>query len=255
MSQRTVHVRLILSLYFTKLARTLQTKRKVETPVRIVLIEDNESLAKGISYVLNDAGHAVDIIGNGTEADAFLKDDGADLIVLDINLPGMDGIEILKRLRGRGDHRPVLLLTAKSATQERITGLDSGADDYLVKPFEMEELTARLRALSRRRDLPMVETSQFGQLVYDPEARQLSGPDGLMELPRRELAAFETMFEAGGRTVSKAQLLDRIYGTGTDVEEKVVEVYMSRLRKRLAPFGVEIRVRRGLGYMMQETPV
>lgn len=222
--------------------------------MRIALIEDNESLAKGISYVLKDAGHAVDIIDNGSAADDFLQSDGNDLIVLDINLPGMGGIDVLKRLRGRGDHRPVLLLTAKSSTKDRITGLDSGADDYLVKPFEMEELTARIRALARRRDMPIIETTQIGQLSYDPSARQLSGPNGDLDLPRRELSAFETMFAAKGRTVSKAQLLDQIYGTGTDVEEKVVEVYMSRLRKRLAPFGVEIRVRRGLGYTMQETP-
>lgn len=219
--------------------------------MRIVIVEDNQSVAMGIAYVLRDTGHAVDLIHHGTEADVFLRDDGADLIVLDVNLPGLSGIEVLANLRRRGDTRPVLLLTARSGTEERIEGLDAGADDYLVKPFEMAELEARIRALARRRDMPVVQAVTLGALTFDPQARLVMTPDGPLDLPRRELSVFEAMIEAKGRTVSKAQLLDRVYGTGADVEEQVVEVYVSRLRKRLKPHGVEIRVQRGLGYTVQ----
>ncbi len=219
--------------------------------MRIIIIEDNQSVAKGIAYVLRDSGHAVDLIHDGEEADAFLKTGGGDVIVLDVNLPRLSGLEILRNLRARGDARPVLLLTARSSTDERIAGLDVGADDYLVKPFEMGELEARLRALARRRTAPVAKPVPMGALHYDPGARQVLTPGGPMDLPRRELAVFEAMAEMIGRTVSKSQLLDQVYGTGSDVDEQVVEVYVSRLRKRLKPYGVEIKVQRGLGYVMQ----
>ncbi|MEO9825833.1 MAG: response regulator transcription factor [Paracoccaceae bacterium] len=219
--------------------------------MRIVIVEDNESVAKGIAYVLQDTGHAVDLIHDGAEADAFLQNDGGDLVVLDITLPGMEGIEVLQRMRARGDSRPVLLLTARSSTDDRIAGLDAGADDYLVKPFEMPELEARIRALSRRREVPVAQPIEIGPLLFDAERRQVAGPNGELDLPRREMSVFEALVLMRGRTVSKAQLLDSVYGTGTDVEDSVVEVYISRLRKRLKPFGVTIRVRRGLGYQLQ----
>lgn len=219
--------------------------------MRIVIVEDNVSVAKGIAYVLQDTGHAIDLIHDGMQADTFLQNDGADLVVLDINLPGKNGIEVLQNMRLRGDRRPVLLLTARSSTSERIEGLDAGADDYLVKPFEMPELEARIRALSRRRESPVIHTVSIGPLSFDPESRHLSGPDGEIDLPRREMSVFETLAMAQGRTISKSQLLDSVYGTGTDVEDTVVEVYVSRLRKRLKPFGLGIKVRRGLGYQLQ----
>ena len=219
--------------------------------MRIVIVEDNESVAKGIAYVLRDTGHAVDLIHDGAAADEFLQQDGADLIVLDINLPGLTGIEVLRRMRLRGDIRPVLILTARSSTDERIAGLDAGADDYLIKPFEMPELEARIRALARRRDIPVIQEISVGPLSFDAHRRQLSGPDGEIELPRREMSVFESMVLLQGRTVSKTQLLDHVYGTGAAVDDTVVEVYVSRLRKRLKPYGVTIKVRRGLGYQLQ----
>ncbi len=218
--------------------------------MRITLVEDNIGLAKGIAYRLEDAGHAVDLLHDGDAAEAFLKDDASDLIILDINLPGKDGLSLLKALRSREDQRPVILLTARAETEDRVIGLDAGADDYLIKPFEMAELEARVRALSRRRAIPQRLMQEIGPLQFDHGARQLFDGDNPIEMPRRELSVFECLLSADGRLVSKTALLDHAYGVGADVEEKVVEVYISRIRSRLKPFGVSIKAQRGLGYQL-----
>ena len=219
--------------------------------MRIVIVEDNASVANGIAYVLRDEGHAVDLIFDGTEAAEFLRNDTADIVILDYNLPGLNGIEVLRDMRKRGDMRPVLMLTAQSSLSDKVTGLDAGADDYLAKPFEMSELRARLRALLRRGGDAPIKTLALGELQFDPAARQVIGPQGPLELPRREIAMFEALLMAQNRTVSKQALLDKVYGTGADVDEQVVEVYVSRLRRRLRPFNIEIKMQRGLGYSMQ----
>uniref|UniRef100_UPI00404875C1 response regulator transcription factor n=1 Tax=Yoonia sp. TaxID=2212373 RepID=UPI00404875C1 len=219
--------------------------------MRIVIIEDNEAVANGIAYVLRDEGHAVDLIFDGAEAVQFLRDDNADIVILDVKLPGLNGIEVLRDMRKRGDMRPVLMLTAQSSLSDKVDGLDAGADDYLAKPFEMSELRARLRALLRRGGAARVQTLVLGDLRFDPTARQIIGPQGPLELPRREVAMFEALLMAQTRTVSKQILLDKVYGTGADVDEQVVEVYISRLRGRLKPFKIEIKMQRGLGYCMQ----
>ncbi|WP_108815302.1 response regulator transcription factor [Loktanella sp. Alg231-35] len=221
--------------------------------MQILVVEDNISVAKGIRYYLRDAGHAVDLVHNGAEADAVLRDDNADIVVLDINLPNMDGLTILRRMRARDDQRPILLLTAQSETEDKITGLDAGADDYLGKPFEMDEFGARIRALSRRVTEKPKQLRAVGDIHFDQTARMVVGPDGPLDIPRREVALFERLLMANGRIVSKQALLDSLYGTGADVDEPVVEVYVSRLRKRLRPFGIVINVKRGLGYMLQGT--
>jgi two-component system OmpR family response regulator len=219
--------------------------------LRIVVVEDNISLAKGICYHLQDAGHAVDMLHDGTQADAFLRGDGADMIVLDLNLPGKDGLAILRGLRARGDHRPVLILTAQAETTDKGSGLDAGADDYLGKPFEMQEFSARIRALSRRVTDIGTARRTLGTLLFDLSTRMIEGPDGPLDIPRREVALFERLLMAEGRLVTKQGLLDSLYGTGADIGEPVVEVYVSRLRKRLQPYGVQIIVKRGMGYLIQ----
>lgn len=222
--------------------------------MRILVVEDNISVAKGIGYYLRDAGHAVDLLHDGAEADAVLRDNDADIVVLDINLPAADGLSILRRMRARGDQRPVLLLTAQSETQDKITGLDAGADDYLSKPFEMDEFGARIRALSRRVSTGPKRATAIGAVTFDLGSRTVTAPSGPLDIPRREIALFERLLMAEGRVVSKQVLLDSLYGTGADVDEPVVEVYVSRLRKRLLPHGVQIIVKRGLGYLMQAEP-
>ncbi|WP_317849272.1 response regulator transcription factor [Tateyamaria pelophila] len=218
--------------------------------MRITLVEDNTSLAKGICYRLQDAGHAVDLLHDGLEAQSYLMSDGADMVILDINLPGVDGLTLLKEIRDRDDMRPVILLTARAETEDRVIGLDAGADDYLIKPFEMAELEARVRALLRRRAVPQQRMQSFGALSYDATGRQLFAGDVEIELPRREMSVFECLLGADGRLVSKNTMLDYAYGVGADVEETVVEVYVSRLRRRLGPHGVQIRSQRGLGYQL-----
>lgn len=219
--------------------------------MHIIVVEDNLAVAKGISYHLQDAGHAVDLFHDGAEAEAFLRSDSADLIVLDINLPGMDGLEVLRAVRARGDLRPILMLTARAEIEDKVRGLDAGADDYLSKPFEMQEFSARIRALSRRVSEHPKPARKIGPLSFNVTARMIEGPVGPLDIPRRELALFERLLLADGRIVSKQSLLDGLYGTGADMDEPVVEVYVSRLRKRLQPHGVRITVQRGLGYRME----
>ena len=169
-------------------------------------------------------------------------------MILDINLPRMDGLTLLRAMRARGDGRPVLLLTARSETQARVEGLDAGADDYLVKPFAMAELEARVRALSRRLERDHRPALQLGPLVFDLDGRTVHINGVAQDLPRREVSVLESLLLADGRTVPKHDLLDHVYGTGADVEESAIEVHVSRLRKRLKPHGLTIRARRGLGY-------
>ena len=219
--------------------------------MRIAIIEDNETLANAIAYRLRDRGHAADVMHDGDTADAFLAQDGADLVVLDINLPAKSGLDILHALRARGDGTPVILLTARSDLSDRVAGLDKGADDYLVKPFEMDELEARIRALSRRKELDYGTSETIGGLEFQRETRQVSAGGRLLDIPRRELAVLECLLERRGRIVSKTQLTDHVYGIGADVDEAAIEPHVSRLRRRLADHGVSIKTARGLGYMLE----
>ncbi|WP_170480761.1 response regulator transcription factor [Ruegeria arenilitoris] len=219
--------------------------------MRIVIVEDNETLANAIAYRLRDRGHAVDVLTDGDAAELHLGQEGADLIVLDINLPRRSGLEILRSLRARGDGAPVILLTARSETSDRVSGLDMGADDYLVKPFEMDELEARIRALSRRKQLDYEASEIVGGLEFDRSARQVSVNGQVLEIPRREIAVLECLLERRGRIVPKSQLIDFVYGVGADVEESAVEPHVSRLRKRLLDLGIRIKMARGLGYLLE----
>lgn len=218
--------------------------------MRIAIVEDNAALANGIAHQMCDDGHSVNVIGDGELALDFLLQDGADLVILDVNLPGKDGFEVLRSLRKSGNQVPIILLTARGDLQDRVAGLNAGADDYLIKPFEMEELQARIRALLRRKPLADSDFVAFGALSYDRAGRRLIAQDHDIDLPRRELAVFECLFDRPNQIVSKTVLADHLYGVGAEVEERVVEVYVSRLRKKLAPYDISIKAARGLGYLM-----
>lgn len=220
--------------------------------MRVILVEDNLSLARGIENALRDLGHAVDHLDDGLDADTFLARQPADVAIIDINLPRLSGIEIIRRLRARGDAVPVLILTARGKTTQRVEGLDAGADDYLVKPFDMAELVARLRALSRRRPQVAPSREPVGQLLYDREQRIVLCDGRNLDLPRRELALFELLLENRGRLIEKDRIADALYGTGASVEANAIELLVSRLRRKLDGSGVVIRTARGLGYMLDD---
>lgn len=221
--------------------------------MHVILIEDNLRLAKGIENALKDQGHAVDHLDDGLDGDAFLAHHSADVAIIDINLPRLSGLEIIRRMRARGDTTPALILTAKGKTSERVEGLDAGADDYLVKPFDMPELIARLRALSRRRPQVAPTKETIGQLQYDRDQRALLHGEAKLDLPRRELALFELLLENRGRLIEKDKIADSLYGTGTAVESNAIELLVSRLRRKIDGLGITIRTARGLGYMLDET--
>jgi len=222
--------------------------------MRIAVVEDNIAVAQGIAFHLTDEGHSVDCYEDGAEALGPMQADPADLLVLDINLPGMNGLDLLRHLRRAKCDIPVLLLTARADTQDRVAGLDAGADDYLVKPFELSELSARIRALLRRRNIQVSALIEVGPLTFDMNTREVLKNGKRLEIPRREVALFEALALAQGRLVSKERLLEHLYGTGADVAQSAVEVTVSRLRKRLENDAISIRTVRGFGYLMEQDP-
>ena len=219
--------------------------------MRITLIEDNAALADGIGNALRDQGHAVNWMADGIVADAFLRQETSDIVIMDINLPGLSGLDLVSRLRARGDSTAIILLTARGETHDRVAGLDVGADDYLVKPFEMSELLARIRALSRRRGPVRTRTEAIGDLTLDREAGQLVGRSGTIALSRREMALFVLLADMTGRIASKDYIAENLYGVGSEVEPNAVELLMSRLRRKVDGNGVTFRTVRGLGYVLE----
>jgi len=220
--------------------------------MRIAVVEDNVAVAQAIAFHLNDEGHAVDIYIDGNEALEQVGADTADLLILDINLPGTNGLDVLRELRRAECTFPVLLLTARADTQDRVAGLDAGADDYLVKPFELPELAARVRALLRRRHAQVSAQIDVGPLSFNLNSREVLSNGKRLEIPRREVALFEALAVAQGRLVSKERLMEHLYGIGADVELSAVEVSVSRLRKRLESYAISIRTVRGFGYLMEQ---
>lgn len=220
--------------------------------MRIVLIEDNQMLAEGIQKILLDEGHSVDYFVDGERADQHLRYEGADLAIIDINLPNMDGISITKNIRARKQLFPIIILTARGATKDRVIGLDAGADDYLVKPFQMDELDARIRALSRRNTLLLSNTESIGSLAYNRTSRRLYFNDNELTLNRRELTLFEILINKKGQYISKSSLADTQYGIGSDININAIEISISRLRKILSTYNIQITTARGIGYMMDD---
>lgn len=221
--------------------------------MRILVVEDTVDVGEGVVECLEAMGHAVDWARDGETADEWLRDIAYQLIVLDLMLPGLDGLTLLKRLRERRSETPVLILTARSAIDDRIGSLDLGADDYLVKPFDFRELQARVRSLLRRHSGERATELRYGKLVFDRSARIVRIADTPAKLTRRELSLLEIFLARPTMVFSKAQLLDQLFGFSAEPTENSVEVLITRLRRKLAGAGVEITAQRGIGYRIVET--
>jgi two-component system OmpR family response regulator len=218
--------------------------------MRVLIAEDDSLLAEGLARSLRDSGYAVDCVNTGAEADSATAAFEFDLLILDLNLPKMSGLEVLKRLRSRSRELPVLILTGQSGVEDRVRGLDLGADDYLAKPFALEELKARVRALTRRTTgAPML--FRHGRLSYDPVGKVARINGEVVDLSARECTLLEMLVQRAGRWVSKGQLLDHLCEWGEEVSTNAIEVYVHRLRKKLRAAGVEIVTVRGLGYRVR----
>ena len=220
--------------------------------MRVLIAEDDPSLAEGLAQSLRNAGYAVNSVTSGDEANAALEANEFDLLILDIGLPRTSGLEVLKRLRSRKSALPVLILTALDSVNDRVAGLDAGADDYLAKPFDLAELKARVRALIRRGLAGSSTLLQHGQLSYDLIGRIARLNGERIELSGREVSLLETFLQRAGRLVSKDQLVNHLCEWGEEVSGNAIEVYVHRLRKKLEPAGVHIVTVRGLGYSLEK---
>ena len=222
--------------------------------MRLLLIEDNERFAALLKRGLTAAGFVVDTLATGENATAVLCANRFEIVILDLGLPDIDGLEVLAEMRRRGDATPVLILTARGSLKDRVTGLGGGADDYLVKPFALEELVARLRALLRRPGNLLGSTLSLGNLSLDTTARQASVAGEPIFLSPREVAVLEHLLRRSGRVVGKSVLENNLYGMTHEIGSNAVEVYVHRLRRRLAELdaAVEIHTLRGVGYLISE---
>src|SRR5690606_5883221 len=218
---------------------------------RVLLVEDDEPLARGVAALLRDRGHAVDHVTSGQAALELIRLEPYGLVVLDVGLPDMSGFEVLRRVRRGGEKAPVLILTARDAVQDRVTGLDSGADDYLLKPFEPAELEARVRALVRRSQGDPSPTVVVGNLVLDTVTGEARIGERPIDLRRREAAVLACLAARAGRVVPKDRIAAEVFAYDDDVAPNALELYIARLRKKLQPDGPQIRTLRGLGYMLE----
>ena len=218
--------------------------------MRILLVEDDLMLSGAVARALRQSAHAVDTIASGDEADHCLAAGEYDLVLLDVGLPNLDGLEVLRRLRQRRSKVPVLMLTVRDAPEDRVAGLDLGADDYLTKPFNLPELEARVRALIRRAHASASTELACGRLRMDTAGRRVYSGDQPIELTVRELAVLELLLLKVGRVVTKQKIADHIYGWDEGSSSNAVEVFVYRLRRKLEPSGVDIRTVRGMGYLI-----
>ena len=214
--------------------------------MRCLLVEDDEMIGESLRAALRRHGMAIDWVRDGRAADAVLASERFDAVLLDLGLPQRSGLDVLKALRARGDATPVIVLTARDALADKVAGLDAGADDYLVKPFELDELLARLRAVGRRASGRAEPVLQVADLRLDPATREVSRDGRAIVLSARELAVLQALMERPGAILSRAQLEDRLYGWGEELESNAISVYVHQLRKKLGED--RIHTVRGVGY-------
>lgn len=224
--------------------------------MRLLLAEDEKSLARAVAALLRKNNYEVDVVHDGQEALAYLDTENYDGAILDIMMPKGDGISVLTQLRRRGSRLPVLLLTAKAEVEDKVQGLDSGANDYLTKPFATQELLARIRAMTRDQTAQTTSQLQVGNITLDRATFELSSPAGSFRLANKEFQVLELLMCNPRQLISTQRFLEKIWGYDNDTEINVVWVYISYLRKKLAALHgtVQIKAKRNAGYYLEETP-
>ena len=221
--------------------------------MRLLYAEDEKSLARAVSAILIKNNYSVDVVYDGESALEFLATENYDGVILDVMMPKLSGVQVLRQMRQRGDSTPVLLLTAKSEIDDRVSGLDSGANDYLTKPFDMKELLARIRAMTRVLSVQPDKTIKFGNVTLDCAAYDFDGPGGSLKLAGKEFQMMEMLMRNPRKLISTEMFMDRIWGYDSEAELNIVWVYISTLRKKLKTVGadIEIRTQRGAGYYLE----
>ena len=221
--------------------------------MRLLYAEDEKSLARAVSTILRKNNYSVDVVYDGQAALDYLATENYDGAILDVMMPKADGFEVLRQMRARGDSTPVLLLTARGEIDDRVTGLDSGANDYLTKPFDMKELLARIRAMTRVLSVQPDKTLSFGAVTLDCASYDLRGPGGSTKLAGKEFQMMEMLMRDPRKLVSTEAFMDRIWGYDSEAELNIVWVYISTLRKKLKGIDadIEIKAQRGLGYYLE----
>ena len=222
--------------------------------MRLLLAEDERALSKALATILERSNYSVDTVYDGEAALEYLAADNYDGVILDIMMPKKDGITVLKELRSRGSKIPVLILTAKSEVDDKVLGLDSGANDYLTKPFHSRELLARIRAMTRAQSSQTSSVLQMGNIILDQRTYELSSPTGSFRLANREFQILELLMQNPGNLISAERLMEKIWGYDSETEISVVWVYISYLRKKLSALGANIQIRatRNVGYCLEE---
>ena len=220
--------------------------------MRLLLVEDDKLLGKGIHTGLRQAGYAVDWVMDGDAADAAVAHEPYDLMILDLGLPRRSGLDVLEHVRGSGKDLPVLILTARDSVNDKIIGLDRGADDYMIKPFDLDELGARSRALLRRQGGRRSPLLTHGDIELDPAAHSVTKAGTIVEVPPREFAILHTLLDNAGRVMSRSRLEESLYSWKDEIDSNAVEVHIHHLRKKL---GADlIRTIRGVGYIVDKLP-
>lgn len=222
--------------------------------MRILLVEDNQVLAEGLVALLRGSGYAVDWVSDGASAVAATATESFDLVILDLNLPEMDGISVLRSMRARQEKAAVLILTARGTPEERVKGLDLGADDYMIKPFDVSEFEARVRVLLRRQAGLRSSTVDYGKVSFDLTSRTFSAEGVPLDIPARELGILELLFMRAGKVVAKEAIMQSLAGFDDELSGNAIEQYVSRLRKRLGPHGLTVKTARGIGYYLERLP-
>lgn len=222
--------------------------------MRLLLVEDDLPLAEALMSLLVSSGHAVDCVHDGASAEALAAAEQFDLVILDLNLPQMDGLSVLRAMRARANAAAVMILTAHGAAEDRVRGLDLGADDYMSKPFDVREFEARVRSLLRRQAGLRSATVVLGGLTLDLTSRQFLAGGQPMDLPPRERALLELLLTRAGKVVAKEAIVQSLTSLDDILSDNAIEQYVSRLRRRIAPLGLGLRTVRGIGYLLEKAP-